>query len=623
MNRPSPAPVAYSYVRFSSYEQRKGNSLRRQTQKTAEWCERNGITLDTSLSLRDLGVSAFKGRHRTDDKHALAQFLKLVNQGRVPAGSYLVIENLDRLTREDERKALRLWMDILDAGINIVQLKPETIFRHEKSDMMDVMRAIIELSRGHSESVIKSERVGDAWEEKKKDARANGTPLTRRLPAWCELRDGKVVLVPERATVVRRIYTLAIAGYGTALIVKRLIAEKVPPFGDREEYQDDEGQTRFRAVAGRPYGSGRWTRAFVAQVLTDRRAAGEFQPRKLDRSPDGPPLAGYLPRVVSEEEWQQARGAAALKRKAPGRRGHHINLFAHVLKNALTGSTYHAVLHTDGHKGRARPSAPVRTLQCLDGSEGRGRVATFAYEPFEQAVLGLLREIDVREVLGDDDGPDEVRGLAAELAAVESRLGKLEAELAGGEGEEVAPLVRALRQLEARRKDAAARLVEAERRAASPLSSAWGEALGLIEALDAAHDPEEARMSLRGVLRRVIADMRVVVVGRGRTRLAGLQIFYARPQNGVTCRSYLIASTRPHNNGRVRSEGGWRAASLPSDLMPKQGDLDLRDPEHVRDLEAALQAIDLRLLTEALADNPAGSDLQAAWRGVSIRGSQP
>src|SRR5262249_34435977 len=131
---PDTQKIAYSYIRFSTPDQLKGDSLRRQTQTTAEWCERNGVTLDTSLTLRDLGVSASRGAHRTGDKHALAAFLKLANQGRIPRGSFLVIENLDRLSREDERTALRLWMDILDAGINIVQLQPETVFRHEKSD---------------------------------------------------------------------------------------------------------------------------------------------------------------------------------------------------------------------------------------------------------------------------------------------------------------------------------------------------------------------------------------------------------------------------------------------------------------------------------------------------------
>src|SRR5262249_6607922 len=119
--------VAFSYIRFSSPDQQKGDSLRRQLEGTAAWCEKNGVALDTSLTLRDLGASAFRGAHRRDDRHSLAQFLKAVNQGRVPKGSYLVIENLDRLSREEERTALRLWLDILDAGVNIVQLCPETV----------------------------------------------------------------------------------------------------------------------------------------------------------------------------------------------------------------------------------------------------------------------------------------------------------------------------------------------------------------------------------------------------------------------------------------------------------------------------------------------------------------
>src|SRR5262245_28719381 len=175
--------IAYSYIRFSTPDQLKGDSLRRQIQATADWCERNGVTLDTSLTLRDLGVSAFRGAHRTGDKHALGAFLKLANQGRIPRGSFLIIENLDRLTREDERTAIRLWLDILDAGISIVQLKPETVFRHERSDMTDIIRAIIELSRGHSESRMKSERSKANYERMVRLAREHKRRMiTRRLP---------------------------------------------------------------------------------------------------------------------------------------------------------------------------------------------------------------------------------------------------------------------------------------------------------------------------------------------------------------------------------------------------------------------------------------------------------
>src|SRR5436305_1352308 len=98
----SPTPTAYSYIRFSHPDQAKGDSVRRQTEAAAEWCACHGVTLDQSTTLRDLGKSAYTGAHRKNpDRHALAAFLKLVEDGRVPAGSYLLVENLDRLSRED------------------------------------------------------------------------------------------------------------------------------------------------------------------------------------------------------------------------------------------------------------------------------------------------------------------------------------------------------------------------------------------------------------------------------------------------------------------------------------------------------------------------------------------
>ena len=153
-------------------------------------------------------------------------------------------------------------MDILDSGINIVQLSPETIFRHERSDMFDIMRAVMELSRGHGESEIKSQRNGATWEEKRKAARTgdNQPPrkkdgrvtkaLTNQLPAWIEDADGMLKLIPERATAVHRIFVLAAEGLGGGLIVKKLKHEQRYAIGP----------------------SGLWSRAYVSLILKDRRA---------------------------------------------------------------------------------------------------------------------------------------------------------------------------------------------------------------------------------------------------------------------------------------------------------------------------------------------------------------
>ena len=223
------AAVAYSYVRFSHPDQAKGDSLRRQTEAAADWCRRNGASLNTATTLHDLGKSAYAGGHRSNpDRHALSAFLKLVEDGKVPRGSYLVIEHLDRLSREHIQPALLLALNLLQAGVRIVQLKPAEMVFDDNSDTLPVMMMMMELSRGHGESAIKSERVGAAWAEKKKAARDSGEILTRRLPAWVEERGGELYLIPDRAAVVKNIFDLAASGYGCHAIVAKLNKDKVP-----------------------------------------------------------------------------------------------------------------------------------------------------------------------------------------------------------------------------------------------------------------------------------------------------------------------------------------------------------------------------------------------------------
>ena len=55
-------PRAYSYLRFSSKKQEKGESRRRQWDFAVEVSQENGWVLDDTLTLTDLGVSAFRGK---------------------------------------------------------------------------------------------------------------------------------------------------------------------------------------------------------------------------------------------------------------------------------------------------------------------------------------------------------------------------------------------------------------------------------------------------------------------------------------------------------------------------------------------------------------------------------
>jgi DNA invertase Pin-like site-specific DNA recombinase len=568
---PAPArPIAVSLIRFSGNEQRKGDSVRRQTADRDGWCERNGVPLDVTLS----GCAS---AYKKDVNAILARFLEMIEEGRVPRGSYLIMENLDRLSRQDERKSLRQWLDILDAGVNIVQLHPETIFRHERSDMVDVMKAIIELSRGHSESAMKSVRSLANWARAVELAR-EGEVITRRLPAWVELTDTGLALVPERAATVGTIFQLAASGYGMSSIVKRLNADGVSAFGDRVVSTNDDGEpVGHQAAPGERYGCGQWRTSYVRQILKDRRALGEYQPRDAEGRAKGEVIPNYFPDVVTKDEFVKARAAVLARRLVPGRIGEGVaNLFSGLLKSARDGSSYYVACRSEG-------GAVSRMLLNRSSIEGQGKAYTFPYHVFEAAILAKLQEIDPEEIEATPPA-SEVHALQHELAWIRGRRAELGLELARGN---VAEIVEVLRHLAAREAELDVAISQSEDMVAVPRVDLWRTAQGLAATMESAEDQEGSRLRLRAALRRIVSEVRVLVVPRGRGRVAAVQMFFAddRPP-----RDYLIVF-RPGWKGRNGARAAtWKARSLAE--VGEVGEIDLRQTASVARLEGRLQKID-------------------------------
>src|SRR5262249_61501305 len=122
------------YKRFLSVQQAEGGSLKRQTALAQAYCDRKKLTLDESLTLNDLGVSAFRGDNVKDG--ALAGFLEACRLGRVPRGGVLIVESLDRLSRDQIRPALQLFLQLQDYGIRIVTLQPEREYPPDATDAL-------------------------------------------------------------------------------------------------------------------------------------------------------------------------------------------------------------------------------------------------------------------------------------------------------------------------------------------------------------------------------------------------------------------------------------------------------------------------------------------------------
>ena len=112
-------PKAYSYIRFSTPDQLNGDSLRRQLDLSKRYAAQHGLVLDENLNLQDLGLSAYHAEHR---EGALGRFLELVKGSRISEGSVLLVESLDRLSREEITEALEQFLAIIRSGVKIVTL---------------------------------------------------------------------------------------------------------------------------------------------------------------------------------------------------------------------------------------------------------------------------------------------------------------------------------------------------------------------------------------------------------------------------------------------------------------------------------------------------------------------
>ena len=159
-------PRVYSYRRFSSERQAQGHSLERQTAAARVWCQENGHVLDEDLALSDLGISAFKGKNATEG--ALAAFLIAAKEGRIPRGSILLVESLDRLSRNTITDAVALLTSIVRAGIRVVSLIDGKEWNENTiNDTVNFMMSVLLFARAHEESATKARRVRAAFAKKR------------------------------------------------------------------------------------------------------------------------------------------------------------------------------------------------------------------------------------------------------------------------------------------------------------------------------------------------------------------------------------------------------------------------------------------------------------------------
>jgi DNA invertase Pin-like site-specific DNA recombinase len=505
-------PKIYSYTRFSSEKQRHGDSVRRQIEAAEIWSrtEGNGLELDTSL--RDEGISGFYGRNA--EVGALGTFLNAIRTGQVASGSVLLVENLDRISRNDPLKAMHILETVVEAGVDVVTLQDRRRYTRENisQDVSHLIIALITFARGNEESRTKSKRLCAMWSNKRREAAQTGKVMSTWVHPWIRVEGikriglkadysaARYVLIADRAATVRRIFKWAVAGWGYGRIAQELKGRGVKPWGR----------------AG-------WSITRISKVIKNRAVLGEYQPHRYEggahgkRVPDGPPIAGYYPRVISDSEFRAAQPEpGSMPRGRPQTR---VRLLSGFLVDPRDRPMYaHA---------KAKGAYPTY-YTASNRLEYGERPFRWSAEHLERCVVAACRDIDWSclygtESIAEDQLEAQIRTLGQESKDINSKIANAAKQLLEGAlGEAVKAEVK---NLEAR-----LAAIQLERTASQNHLVKLRRANAIAPKFSAHEVPASAeqRASLRAELRTVLSKVQVWPDGRTPDSFWKAPLLYAK-----------------------------------------------------------------------------------------------
>lgn len=393
---------AIRYHRFSSRRQDRGSSIERQQEATAELCRRKGWQVVETIE--DKGQSAWKGDHLSVGH--LGRLRQRIDAGLVDPGTVLVVENLDRLSRQDYRTARRWIEDVTDNGIIVAVCRPELMLdgaAMSGANIGAMLQHLLEANRATSESTRKSHFQKKNIARMLDMVRAGICP-SPRVHGWLNGVVGeRLTINEERVALVNLIYEWSASGMGLQSICKKLNAEHAP------------------WTKGWKTGKAEWKIGYVRDILNSPAVEGKYIVRVgTDRKSTGEVITGYYPRIVDVNLVNRAR-AAIKKRTGTGGPSHGKaqNLFVGLAVCKKCG----------GSVGRVAGGNNYAYMVCRASRYGTcDNNNHVSYPTLEKAVIDHLLHLAL-----DDDhftSVDDIAPTVAALSAANTIIDTLQTEQA-------------------------------------------------------------------------------------------------------------------------------------------------------------------------------------------------
>jgi DNA invertase Pin-like site-specific DNA recombinase len=298
-------PRAYAYSRISSAgSQLAGGGLDRQAASAREWCERNGFDLDETLHLSDPGRSGYSGDHLR--RGALGRFVAMAQAGEIPAGSTLICEAVDRLSRQEPIESLQqVVFALVQAGIRIVDLEAGVTYDRESLRTNELVMLVLRAQAAHDFSRRLSRRISTHWKQGRERGRQGEVVRGQggMRPFWIDLGDAGRWAFNDHATTVRLAFDLA-QEMGTGKIAAELNARNLLTGTGSRWWASAVGSLLSNPAT---YGELVFGQKAHAAALTKLR---RWQANPKGQPPVVPPIEvieGYWPPVITREAFDRVQ----------------------------------------------------------------------------------------------------------------------------------------------------------------------------------------------------------------------------------------------------------------------------------------------------------------------------
>lgn len=396
--------TAYSYRRFSSGRQASGTSLERQLELATDVCQERGWTLVDLPP--DKGISAYKGANLHIG--ALGKFIEKVKKGQIEVGSILIVEKMDRFSRDYVDLVLPKFLELLQSGVAFYSCFEEELYTLEdiRNRPSTLQNALSAMASANNYSRTLSKRISKAIDLKLQKAKAGKkVNITGMIPRWVKFvgdkgEEGKFIET-KHAETVRRIVKDYLQGHSMLAISRRLIADNIP--------MPDSGK--------------KWRQGSIHAILKSPCLSGNVKLKDVE-------LKDYIPAMITEDEFNrlQAKLFQSKERRGGTLRGDKIlNVFRGIIFCKHCGGHINIALSP----GKKVDGKRIKTtyLKCQNARYGKcDCMDMMRYDEFEQQFFGwhfgVLSDIIGKEEQGKQEEIDKLNGQKVQIEKrIQSILG--------------------------------------------------------------------------------------------------------------------------------------------------------------------------------------------------------